>query len=64
MRSSYDRRFHILDFVLRLPLMVFALSCLYGHTESETSYTWKLDLEIGKVMPGETSSFVLLVRLG
>jgi hypothetical protein len=55
MRSNYDRRFHILDFVLRLPLMVFALSCLYGHTESETSYTWKLDLEIGKVMPGETS---------
>jgi hypothetical protein len=32
--------------------MVFALSCLYAHTESETSYTWKLDLDVGKVMPG------------
>ena len=49
---SAERRFHMLDLVLRLPLMVFALSCLYAHTESETSYTWKLDLEIGKVMPG------------
>ena len=47
-----NRRFHMRDLVLRLPLMVFALSCLYAHTESETSYTWKLDLEIGKVMPG------------
>ena len=53
MRSStVERRFHLLDVVLRLPLMVFALSCLYAHTESETSYTWKLDLDVGKVMPG------------
>jgi hypothetical protein len=52
MRSTVDRRFHVLDVVLRLPLMVFALSCLYAHTESETSYTWKLDLDVGKVMPG------------
>ena len=51
MRSSTDRRFHVLDIVLRLPLMVFALSCLYAHTESETSYTWKLDIDVGKVMP-------------
>jgi hypothetical protein len=44
-----ERRFHVLDLILRLPLMVFALSCLYAHTESETSYTWKLDLDVGKV---------------
>lgn len=37
--------------LLRLPLMVTALSCLYALTESETSYTWRLDAGVGKVMP-------------
>jgi len=44
----------LLDGVLRLPLMVLVLSCLYAHTDSETShYTWRLDGD--KVMPGAPS---------
>ena len=30
--------------------MLLALSRLYSQTESETSYTWKLDTGIGKIM--------------
>ena len=45
----------LLEFVLRLPLMVLVLSCLYAHTDSETShYTWRLDGD--KVMPGPPPS--------
>jgi hypothetical protein len=39
--------------ILRVPVMLLALSCLYSLTESETSYTWKLDAGIGKIMPDE-----------
>ena len=45
------RRTPLLDTILRLPLMVLALSCLYAHTDSETShYNWKLDVSQGKVV--------------
>ena len=37
-------------------LFIFSLilACLIGdhHVESETSYTWRLDVGVGKVMPG------------
>ena len=51
--ASGSSRSWIFDAILRLPLMVLALSCLYAHTDSETShYTWRLDGD--KVMPGST----------
>lgn len=43
------------EVVLRAPLLALLLACLYGahmHTSSETSYTWRLDVDVGKVMPG------------
>ena len=33
--------------------VLLALSSLYSQTESETSYTWKLDSGIGKIMPDD-----------
>ena len=33
--------------------VLLALSSLYSQTESETSYTWKLDAGIGKIMPDD-----------
>ncbi len=42
----YDR------LVLRLPPLTLVLACLYGVVHhSETSYTWRLDVDMGKVMP-------------
>ena len=31
--------------------VLLAMSNFYSQTESETSYTWKLDAGIGKIMP-------------
>ena len=39
---------------LRLQVLALVLACLYGahmHTCQEASYTWRLDAELGKVMP-------------
>ena len=38
------------DLILRLPLLAFILALMYG-VDSETSYSWRLDIEMGKVMP-------------
>lgn len=37
--------------LLDLPLSAVIFLCLVG-VDSETSYTWRLDLDLGKVMPG------------
>ncbi len=40
--------------VLRLPPLALVLACLYGahmHTSQEASYTWRLDADLGKVLP-------------
>ncbi len=33
------------------PIVVLMVSCFYALTESETSYTWRLDVGVGKIMP-------------
>ena len=38
------------DLILRLPLLAFILALMYG-VDSETSYSWRLDMDVGKVMP-------------
>ena len=40
--------------LLDLPLSAVIFLCLVG-VDSETSYTWRLDLDLGKVMPGTGS---------
>ena len=40
--------------------VLLAMSNFYSQTESETSYTWKLDAGIGKIMPDTIFKAALL----